>query len=122
MATPPTFNYRVIRHPKVNSQDLPELPEKLKEALSGYERILGIDPHKCLMVIPSHNLERGYLDGCRAIEIEYENIAYRLVYQIFDSKSAKRVEIISIAIHDPAYDRATDRVMKSQKYYRRRKD
>ncbi len=57
---------------------------------------------------PSHNLI-GKLKGCRAIEIDWDNISYRLVYQIYDKSKPKRVLILSFAEHDPAYKKAKQR-------------
>jgi hypothetical protein len=35
--------------------------------------------------------------------------SYRLVYRIFDKPAPKRVEVLSFAEHDPAYERAKAR-------------
>ncbi len=55
---------------------------------------------------------KGKLKGYRALEIEYDDITYRLVYRIYDKPAPKRVEVISIGEHDPAYDRAIERLRK----------
>jgi hypothetical protein len=49
------------------------------------------------------------LKGCRAIEIDYQGIAYRLVYKIHEKPTPKRVVILSFAEHNPAYEKAKKR-------------
>lgn len=116
----------MIAHPELKTQDLPELPQKLQDALEiVYRRILSIDPYRCKAIkgIRSHDLRRRELDGCRAIDIELLGVHYRLVYLINDSDlpKDKRVNILSFALHDTAYDRATDRIKASVKYNRHRR-
>jgi hypothetical protein len=51
----------------------------------------------------------GKLKGCRAIDIDWNGVSYRLVYQIHEKSSPKRVLILSFAEHDPAYEKANQR-------------
>lgn len=102
--------YLVKAHCLVRTEDLPELPEQLREDFE--KKICGfifvVDPHTCVG-IPNHALH-GELSGCKAVEIEYNDVVYRLVYHIYESPSPRRVEILSFAEHDAAYERATARV------------
>ena len=72
-----------------------------------YQQILAIAPYQ-LFGLASHNLT-GKLKGYRAIEIDYQGIAYRLVYKIHEKPAPKRVVILSFAEHDPAYEKAKKR-------------
>ncbi|MGB3201651.1 MAG: hypothetical protein WBA99_12155 [Nodosilinea sp.] len=56
----------------------------------------------------SHAL-KGQLSHYRAIEIDWNGVAYRLVYRIYDSPAPRRVVVLSFAEHDPAYERAIAR-------------
>jgi len=47
------------------------------------------DPYNCFG-LDSHNL-KGDLTGYRALEIDYNNISYRLVYRIYEKPTSKRV-------------------------------
>ena len=68
---------------------------------------MAITPYQ-LFGLESHNLT-GKLKGCWAIEIDYQGIAYRLVYKIHEKPAPKRVVILSFAEHDPAYEKAKKR-------------
>lgn len=83
------------------------MPIELQENLPNYQQILVIAPYQ-LFGLASHNLT-GKLKGCRAIEIDYQGIAYRLVYKIHEKPAPKRVVILSFAEHDPAYEKAKKR-------------
>lgn len=99
-------NYLVQRVPEL-SQDLLELPIELQKNFLNYQQILAIAPYQ-LLGLASHHLT-GKLKGCRAIEIDYQGIAYRLVYKIHEKPAPKRVVILSFAEHDPAYEKAKKR-------------
>jgi mRNA-degrading endonuclease RelE of RelBE toxin-antitoxin system len=99
-------NYLVQIVPEVQ-HDLSKLPVELQENWQQYQKVLAIDPHH-LLGLPSHNLT-GKLRGCRAIDIHWHGISYRLVYQIYEKPSPKRVVILSFAEHDPAYEKAKKR-------------
>jgi len=86
---------------------LPLLPEELREDFIQYQRVLKLDPHQT-RGIPSHDL-RGDLKNYRAMEIDCNGLSYRLVYRAYESPSPKRVQIISFAEHDLAYERAKER-------------
>lgn len=96
----------------MESQDLPNLPVELQ--VDFYELIesaLKIKPLTGGDLYDCHAL-KGKLKGYRALSIEYADVAYRLVYRICDKPAPKRVEIISIREHDPAYDIAVERLDK----------
>lgn len=95
------INQTVVRN------DLPALPLNLREDFSRYQQVLTLDPYATRKV-PSHNL-KGELTGHRALEIDWEGVAYRLVYRIYETPAPKRVVILSFAEHDPAYERAIER-------------
>ena len=61
--------YRVTLHPLVGVEDLPLLPEFLRDDLAKYQFVLAIDPVQT-QGVPSHNL-RGELRHYRALEIDY---------------------------------------------------
>jgi Txe/YoeB family toxin of Txe-Axe toxin-antitoxin module len=42
--------------------------------------------------------------------VRCNNQQYRLVYRIYDKPIPKRVKIISFDVHDPAYEKAQQRV------------
>lgn len=88
-------------HKLVNSQDLPSLPPELRADFFRYQQILALDPYKTYGVA-SHNLS-GKLASCRALEIDGNGVAYRLVYRVYESPAPKRVLILSFGEHDPAY-------------------
>lgn len=102
--------YLVRSHPKIKNEDLPQLPKELREDFEDIKILLSVDPYSCKGLINSHKLERN-LEGYRALELEYCDEAYRLVYRVYELPvDNKKVDIISFAIHDPAYDRAKERV------------
>ncbi|WGS73769.1 hypothetical protein [Pseudanabaena galeata] len=88
-------------------EDLPLLPEFLRDDLAKYQFILAIDPVQT-QGVPSHDL-RGDLRRYRALEIDYRGVYYRLVYRVYESPTPKRVQVISFAEHDLAYERAKER-------------
>lgn len=91
----------------MTSQDVPELPAELRDDLLRYQQVLSLNPVDT-RGIPNHLL-KGQLKNYRALEIEWNGVAYRLVYRIYDSPAPRRVEILSFAKHDPAHDRAIAR-------------
>ena len=99
--------YRITLHQDIQAEDLPLLPEELKEDFIQYQRVLKLDPYQT-RGIPSHDL-RGDLKNHRALEIDCNEVSYRLVYRAYESPSPKRVQIISFAEHDLAYERAKNR-------------
>lgn len=58
----------------MGAEDLPLLPEFLKNDLAKYQFILAIDPVQT-QGVPSHNL-RGNLNHYRALEIDYNGVCY----------------------------------------------
>ena len=102
-----TKNHYLVQWVADLQNDLVCLPVELQERWPKYQKILAIDPFQ-VFGWPSHNLI-GKLKGCRAIEIDWDNISYRLVYQIYDKSKPKRVLILSFAEHDPAYKKAKQR-------------
>ncbi|WP_225886634.1 hypothetical protein [Leptolyngbya sp. PCC 6406] len=94
-------------HQGVVQQDLAELPATLQRDLSRYQQVLSLDPRQPRR-IPSHDLKAA-LAQHRALEIDWNGVAYRLVYRIYDKPAPKRVVVLSFAEHDPAYERAIAR-------------
>ena len=103
--------YKVQLHQAVLQKDLPDLPSSLQTDFHRYQQVLSINPQQPRR-IPHHSL-KGQLAGYRALEIEWNNVVYRLVYRIYDSPAPKRVLILSFAEHDPAYEKAIERKVKS---------
>jgi len=99
--------YKVTLHQDIQSEDLSLLPEELREKFIQYQRVLKLDPYQT-KGIPSHDL-RGDLRNHRSLEIDFDGASYRLVYRIYGLPSPKRIQIISFAEHDLAYERAKNR-------------
>ncbi len=110
-----TSKFYVKTDPKVKSEDLPQLSKELQDDFwEIFVTILSLDPYGC-KGFGNHDLLRE-LQGCRALEFEEEIDGYidvyRLVYRITDTPKNKTVEIVSIGLHDSAYDRAHQRIKK----------
>ncbi|WP_026072787.1 hypothetical protein [Nodosilinea nodulosa] len=101
------IRYVVQLHQEVTQQDVLDLPLSLRRDLSRYQQVLSLDPVKS-RAVPNHKL-KGELSGYRALEIDWNGVAYRLVYRIYDSPAPRRVVVLSFAEHDPAYERAIAR-------------
>lgn len=87
---------------------MPELTEALQEIFTNLCRsVLNLDPYRCFG-LPNHAL-RGQLRGYRALEIDWEGTAYRLVYRVYEALTPRRVVVLSFAEHDRAYERAIAR-------------
>ncbi|MBW4483415.1 MAG: hypothetical protein KME14_12810 [Tildeniella torsiva UHER 1998/13D] len=100
--------YLIKTHRLVEAEDLPELTSELKEIFSDLrESVLILDPYRCLG-LPNHTL-KGQLSNYRAIAIDWNGVAYRLVYRIYEATAPRRVLVLSFAEHDPAYERAIAR-------------
>lgn len=100
--------YLIKTHRLVEEEDLPELTSELREIFSDLrESVLILDPYRCLG-LPNHAL-KGQLSNYRAIEIDWDGVAYRLVYRIYDAPAPRGVLVLSFAEHDPAYERAIAR-------------
>lgn len=99
--------YKITLHQDVQVEDIPLLPEELKDEFIQYQRVLKLDPYQAKN-IPSHDL-RGDLKNYRALEIDCHGVSYRLVYRVYEFPSPKRVQIISFAEHDLAYQTAKER-------------
>jgi len=56
----------------------------------------------------------GKLRGYYALEIRYGGDEYRLIYKIYKKPAPPRVRVISFNIHDPAYEKAQERVQRSR--------
>jgi mRNA interferase RelE/StbE len=102
-----TNRYKVQLHPGVIQQDIPDLPLALRCDLTRYQQVLALGSRK-IRRIPGHVL-KGELAGYSALEIDWEGVAYRLVYRIYEVPAPRRVVILSFAEHDPAYERAIER-------------
>lgn len=100
--------YQVKVNNLVIKNDLPKLPEKLKQDFEDFRNSIFVeDPYNCFG-LDNHTL-KGDLRGYRALEIDYNGVSYRLVYRIYEKPAPKRVLILSFAEHDPAYDKAKER-------------
>ena len=82
-----TKRYQVQRHRQLTLEDLEELPTQLRNDLSQYERVLSLDPIHT-KGIPNHSLI-GKLRGYRALEINWNQTSYRLVYRIYEKPAPK---------------------------------
>ncbi len=100
-------NHYLVQSVKELENDISQLPPQLQQKWPNYQKILALDPYQTLG-FPSHNLT-GKLKGCRALEIDWNDCPYRLVYRIQEKPSPKRVVILSFAEHDPAYEKAKKR-------------
>jgi hypothetical protein len=101
--------YQVQTHHEVRTIDLPNLSQELQEIFKDLcDAIFVVDPYNC-SGFPNHWL-RGKLRGYRALEIDWNGVAYRLVYRIYEKPSPRRILIVSFAEHDPAYEKAIARV------------
>ncbi len=97
-------------HPLVFSEDLPNLPTVLQADFESlFKPILQSSPETG-GILSCHKL-KGDLRGYHALEIPYDEAEYRLVYRIYEKPAPKRVRVISFDIHDPAYEKAKQRVM-----------
>nr|WP_245602696.1 type II toxin-antitoxin system mRNA interferase toxin, RelE/StbE family [Gloeothece verrucosa] len=96
----------------METEDIPQLPPELQQDYYDLiEPALKTHPLTGGNLFDTHEL-KGKLKGYRALEIEFNTIAYRLVYRVYDKPTPRRVEIISIGEHDPAYDQAMERINK----------
>lgn len=101
--------YLLQVHPLVLSEDLPDLPTILKSDFDKlFKPILQSSPDTG-GILNCHKL-KGKLRGYHALEITCEDDEYRLVYRILNKPAPKRVRIISFDIHDPAYEKAKQRI------------
>lgn len=100
-------NSYIVQMVKELEDDISRLPLPLQNNWQKYQKILALDPYQTLD-LSSHNLI-GKLKECRALEIDWNGISYRLVYRIYEKPSPKRVIILSFAEHDPAYEKAQNR-------------
>jgi mRNA interferase RelE/StbE len=97
-------------HPLVLSEDLSNLPTVFQADFEGlFKPILQSSPETG-GILSCHKL-KGDLRGYHALEILYDEAEYRLVYRIYEKPAPKRVRVISFDIHDPAYEKAKQRVM-----------
>lgn len=92
----------------MQTEDLPTLSQDLRADFQDIcESVFTVAPLTCLG-LPNHTLT-GELLGCRALEIDWDGTAYRLVYRIYESPAPRRVLVLSFDEHDPAYDKAKAR-------------
>ncbi len=100
--------YQVKVNNLVREQDLPNLPKELSNDFEDFcNSIFVEDPYDCFG-LDNHTLKGG-LRGYRALEIDHNQISYRLVYRIYEKPTPKRVMILSFAEHDLAYEKAKER-------------
>ena len=101
--------YQVKTRQEVRETDLPILSQELQEIFQDIcDAVFVVDPYNC-GGFPNHAL-KGKLKGYRALEIDGEGVAYRLVDRIYEKPSPRRVLVISFAEHDPAYEKAIARI------------
>jgi len=101
--------YQVKTRQEVRETDLLNLSQELQEIFQDIcDAVFVVDPHNC-SGFPNHAL-KGKLKGYRALEIDWNQVSYRLVYRIYEKPSPRRVLVISFAEHDPAYEKAVARV------------
>ena len=106
--------YQVQIHHLVQIEDLPSLPQELQADFKDIcESVFTVSPHTCLG-LPNHALT-GDLLGCRAIEIDWDETAYRLVYRVYESPAPRRVLVLSFDEHDLAYDKAKARTVRTRR-------
>jgi mRNA interferase RelE/StbE len=106
--------YRVQVNPLFYREDLSLLPKELQEDFEDFSKSIFVeDPYDCFG-LPHHKLS-GKLKDCIALEIEWDGNpnAYRLVYRVLEKPAPRRVEILSFAEHDPAYEKAKERLGRS---------
>lgn len=99
--------YLIQLHKLINIEDLPLLPSELRTDFQKYQQILSLNPYQTYE-ISSHNLS-GKLVNCRALEIDQNQVVYRLVYRVYEVPAPKRILILSFAEHDLAYTKAKER-------------
>ena len=98
----------------MQSEDLPALPQELQADFKDIcESVFTVDPYTCCG-LPNHALT-GELQGCRALEIDWDGTAYRLVYRIYKSPAPRRVLVLSFDEHDPAYGKAKARTERKRR-------
>jgi len=101
--------YQVKTRQEVRQADLPILSQGLQEIFWDIcDAVFVVDPYNC-SGFPNQVL-KGKLKGYRALEIDWEGVAYRLVYRVYEKPSPRRVLVISFAEHDPAYEKAIARI------------
>ena len=99
--------YLLQVHPLVLSEDLPTILKTEVEGL--FKPIFQSNPDTG-GILSCHKL-KGDLRGYHALEIRFDEMEYRLVYRIYDKPAPKRLKVISFDIHDPAYEKARQRVI-----------
>ncbi|WP_338460783.1 hypothetical protein [Synechococcus elongatus] len=83
------------------------LPPDLQQDFEFFLERLATDPLSP-RPLKSHALS-GELKHHRALELDCEGIAYRLVYRVYDQNRPRRTQVLSVAEHDPAYEQAKKR-------------
>ena len=100
--------YLFQTHALVISEYLPALPPELRTTfLNEYRSILSADPYGC-SGLPNHALT-GRLRDYRTLDIDWEGVSFRLVYRVYETPAPKRVYVVSVDEHDPAYEKAKER-------------
>jgi mRNA interferase RelE/StbE len=98
-------------HQQVYKQDIPNLPDQLQDDFESiFKKILKVDPYN-RRGLKGHDLDpKRELSGCKTFDINYLGDEYRIVYKINDSPNVMKVDILSFDFHDPAYDKASNRL------------
>lgn len=95
--------FQVKFHPKAEkaAKELLRTNKKFIEPFKEYLESLKNEPYK-------YPKKKGKLRACRAISFNIDGKAWRLIFRIIESRD--EVEILSINIHDDAYNSAERRI------------
>ena len=105
--------YAIQENQLVIQQDIPKLAVPIQKLYPSLKQLLSTSPLQTNQYFPSHAL-KGDLANYRALEVDWDDSAYRLIYRVVDSPFPKTVRIISFDEHDPAYDSAKQRLKASK--------
>lgn len=95
--------FKVIFHPKAEKEakELLRKNKKFIDQFQQYLQLLATKPYE-------YPKKKGKLRACRAINFTIDRNAWRLVFRIIEAKEV--VEILSINVHDDAYNLAERRL------------
>ncbi|WP_223805657.1 hypothetical protein [Pseudanabaena sp. UWO310] len=105
--------YAIQENQLVIQQDIQKLPVQIQNLYPSLKQLLSTNPLQTNQYFPNHAL-KGDLANYRALEIDWGDCAYRLIYRVVESPFPKTVRIISFDEHDPAYDSAKQRLRSSK--------
>lgn len=95
--------FEVKFHPKAlkEAKELLRTNKKFIDQFEEYLKTLATKPYE-------YPKKKGKLRACRALSFKIDGNAWRLVFRIIEARDT--VEILSIGIHDDAYNSAERRV------------